>query len=167
MADLIGGGDADWRQRMEDSGATDAIAVDIRDMVAKALPDGVWITGDEFLITVDPDMGGFGYDADEVNIREIIEGLDFAALVEVHDVDRQTETAPEPYAYDRQTLLDLYTLKNKITAKVEDAEAALAAMPPNSKSYKAGRYRSYIDSAPKRIADLDRLIAIVEASHED
>lgn len=81
IADFLNGGDADWRERMEESGATARIAEDYRDAVDAVLPVGISLCGNEFIADVDVD-----FDADE--IKEAIEEIDLGAIVERHDVDR-------------------------------------------------------------------------------
>lgn len=81
IADFLNGGDADWRERMEESGAADRIAEDYRDAVEAVLPEGISICGNEFIADVDVD-----FDSDE--IKEAIEAIDLGAIVERHDVDR-------------------------------------------------------------------------------
>ncbi|MFE9382408.1 hypothetical protein ACFYMO_04090 [Streptomyces sp. NPDC007025] len=84
ILDAINGGDSEWQQRMETSGALDRIASDYRDAIDNALPEGVHLAGNDFL-------GPF-YPADytwegELNISEIIEDIDLFAIIQRHDVD--------------------------------------------------------------------------------
>lgn len=84
VLDYVNGADSDWQQRMEASGAMAAIERDYADAINAALPDGVALCGDQFI-------GPF-YDADchwegELDIKEIIENVDLAAIVERHDID--------------------------------------------------------------------------------
>lgn len=81
IADFLNGGDADWREAMEESGAVGRIAEDYRNAVEAVLPEGISLCGDEFIADVDVD-----FDADEM--REAIEAIDLGAIVERHDVDR-------------------------------------------------------------------------------
>lgn len=81
IAGFLNGGDADWRERMEESGAVDRIAEDYRAAVDAVLPEGISLCGDEFIADVDVD-----FDADE--IREAIEEIDLGEIVERHDADR-------------------------------------------------------------------------------
>jgi hypothetical protein len=87
VADAIAGGDADWRERVESTGAFDSMVTAYRDAINDALPEGVFLTGDEFIgpyFTTDCD-----FDRDELNLAEIIEGVDLFAIVEKFDPDNQ------------------------------------------------------------------------------
>lgn len=86
IADYLSGGDTDWRERVENTGAFDRMATDYRDAINKALPASVSLCGNEFY--------GPYYEADydwtgELDIAEIIEGVDLGAIVERHDPDLQ------------------------------------------------------------------------------
>jgi len=87
VADACDGGDAEWAEQMEKTGAFDRIADDFRTAVNEALPDRVALCGDEFI--------GPAYDEDctwdgDLDIAEIINDVDFWAIVEKHDVDNAT-----------------------------------------------------------------------------
>lgn len=84
VADYIGGGGADWIERVETSGAFEAMVADYRTAINEALPDRVSLNGDEFY--------GPAYDDDcawegELDISGIIEGIDLGEIVERHDPD--------------------------------------------------------------------------------
>lgn len=84
LADAINGGDAEWLERVETSGAFEEMADDYRKAINAALPEGVALCGDNFI--------GPYHEADytwegELNISEIIEGIDLAAIIERHDPD--------------------------------------------------------------------------------
>jgi len=80
VADFLNGGNREWREAMEESGAADRIAEDYRDAINAVLPEGIALCGDQFIADVDVD-----YDADE--IKEAIEAIDLGEIVERHDVD--------------------------------------------------------------------------------
>lgn len=86
ILDAINGGDSDWRERMETGGALDRIASDYRAAINAALPDGLYLTGDEFigLHHSDPNY------TDEVgsfDIGQAIEQIDLFEIIQKHDVD--------------------------------------------------------------------------------
>jgi hypothetical protein len=87
IADAVSGGDREWRERMEDSGAFARVARDYRTAINEALPDGVSLLGNEFQ--------GPAYEDDytwtgELSIREVVKGVDLDKIVERHDVDSET-----------------------------------------------------------------------------
>lgn len=86
IADAINGGDTDWLERMEESGALDRVEADYYQAVQDALPDGIWLTGEEFIGLHESDPN---YTAEIANfdIRAAIESVDFVAILEKHDVD--------------------------------------------------------------------------------
>lgn len=93
IADAINGGDKDWRERMESSGAMDDIARDWREAINEALPEGVTLAGNDFY--------GPAYDADaswegELKIADVIKGIDLGAIIERHDIDIPAEGRPQP-----------------------------------------------------------------------
>lgn len=86
LLDYINGGDSDWCHRVDESGAFECMASDYRDAVQAALPEGVWLTGNEFI--------GPAYEKDyswdgELDISEIIEGIDVGPIVERWDPDSE------------------------------------------------------------------------------
>lgn len=88
----INGGDSEWRERMETSGALEKIAAEYRAAINEALPEGVSLCGDQFY--------GPYYDEDrawdgELDISEIIGGIDLFALVSKYDVDNITLTGDD------------------------------------------------------------------------
>ncbi|MFE6000417.1 hypothetical protein ACFQ6C_26710 [Streptomyces sp. NPDC056454] len=99
ILDAINGGDREWQERMEASGALDRIERDYDAAINEALPDGVSLCGSEF--------HGPYYEADytwegKLNIAEIIEDISLQTFIERHDVDTNavvkithTSTLPE------------------------------------------------------------------------
>lgn len=86
VLDYINGGDADWRERVESTGALDRMTADYRDAINAALPDSVSLVGDEFIgpyHPAEPDWDG------ELDIAAIVESVDLGAIVERHDPDNQ------------------------------------------------------------------------------
>lgn len=86
IADYMNGGGSDWCERMDESGATEAIADDYRAAVDKALPEGIYLSGDEFigLHHTDPD---YTDEIAEFDIRAAIEGIDLGSIIQKHDID--------------------------------------------------------------------------------
>lgn len=86
IADAINGGDSDWRERMETSGALDRIAADYRDAIDDALPEGISIAGNDFigLHHTDPHYTDAIGDFD---ISAAVQGVDLWKIIEKHDVD--------------------------------------------------------------------------------
>lgn len=87
VANFLNGGDTDWQERVESSGAFDKMVADYRDAIQAALPDGVYLTGNEFI--------GPAYEADhtwegELDLHGRIEGIDLGPIVERHDPDLQS-----------------------------------------------------------------------------
>ena len=91
VATYISGGDREWRERVEASGAFERMVSDYRDEINAALPPGVFLTGDEFIgpyYEADQEFVASDYpctDEGDVDIAEIINGIDLAAIVERHD----------------------------------------------------------------------------------
>lgn len=86
IMDNINGGGSDWQERMETSGALDRIASDYRAAIDDALPEGISISGNEFigLHQTDPD---YTDEIGDFNIREAIQGIDLFEIIQKHDVD--------------------------------------------------------------------------------
>lgn len=94
IIDYITGGDADWRDRMESTGALDAIAAEYRRAIDVALPFEIALCGTEFIGPAYPDAEDQAawrdYPRDEsgcLDFRAAIEEIDLAAIIEKHDVD--------------------------------------------------------------------------------
>jgi hypothetical protein len=84
VLDCINGGDAEWRERVESSGALDRMVADYRDAISAALPDSVSLCGDEFTgpyYAKDCEWAG------DLDIAAIVEAIDLGAIVERHDPD--------------------------------------------------------------------------------
>ncbi|PBC71597.1 hypothetical protein BX265_6207 [Streptomyces sp. TLI_235] len=88
IADAISGGDSDWLERMDTSGACDNIASEYRAAIQAALPDGLWLTGDEFIGLHHSDPS-YTDTLAEFDIAAAIEAVDLNAIVERWDVDEQ------------------------------------------------------------------------------
>jgi hypothetical protein len=91
VVDFIGGGDPEWLQRMESTGAIAEIQTAYRAAINAALPNSVSLCGDEFIGPAYPDDNEFdGYPTDEhgaLDFKSIAEEIDLAAIVDRHDVD--------------------------------------------------------------------------------
>ena len=91
VSDYVSGADREWRERIETTGAFEAMVSDYRDAINKALPDAVTLAGDRFFGPYyDEDCDFEGYPADEhgsLDIKAIVDGIDLAAIVDKHDPD--------------------------------------------------------------------------------
>jgi len=116
VLDYINGGDDEWRERLETSGALDEIKREYRQAIEDALPPSVSLCGDEFIGPAEIEDGEFDeYATDQEGF------LDFAALVE--DIDLE----PIVDRNDPLTLEDIGRWELKSQAK-QPAKAAAAAM---------------------------------------
>lgn len=84
VAAFLEAGDPGLRGRAESSGAFASMVADYRDAINAALPDGVDLSGDEFI--------GPYYDRDRtwrgvLKIGEIVFGIDLETIVERYDPD--------------------------------------------------------------------------------
>ncbi|MEW1565757.1 hypothetical protein AB0454_22560 [Streptomyces sp. NPDC093509] len=90
VLDYINGGDNDWQQLLEASGALDAIKSDYRAAIQAALPAGVSLCGDEFIGPAHPDDDEWdGYPVDDlgsVDIAACVEDIDLQEIVERNEV---------------------------------------------------------------------------------
>ncbi|WP_385618470.1 hypothetical protein PXH67_06135 [Streptomyces sp. P8-A8] len=108
VLDFINGGDPDWRELLEKSGALDEIQHAYRYAIENALPAGVSLCGDEFIGPWQPEADEFdGYPVDEdgnLDFAACVEDIDLAEIVERHDPltledigrDELKSTAREP-----------------------------------------------------------------------
>jgi len=90
VLDYISGGDSDWRQLMDASGALAAMQDDYRAEINKALPPSVSLSGVEFIGPNKLENGEWdGYPVDEngdLDIRAICESVDLESILERHDI---------------------------------------------------------------------------------
>lgn len=126
IADAISGGDADWREAMEATGALDLIAAAYRQAVEDALPVGVYLSGNEF-------YGPSGYDEDELDIAAAVEGIDLNAIIERHDIPGAVEAA-EAAAAEADRSAKLAT-----SAAARRAETVLAVVEACGSQVEAAR----------------------------
>ncbi|MFG3051925.1 hypothetical protein ACGFZP_13370 [Kitasatospora sp. NPDC048239] len=96
ILDFINGGGTDWCERVDECGAFERMASDYRAAVQAALPDGVYLTGDEFIgPAYDDDTDFDGYPADEyddLDLGTIIDSVDLTPIVERWDPDAEWTT---------------------------------------------------------------------------
>lgn len=83
IADALSGGEADWRERVEESGAAARIAADWRAAINAALPDGITLAGNRFYGPYDDRP-----DVDIVDIVAVVAGVDLDAIIDRHDPDQ-------------------------------------------------------------------------------
>lgn len=90
VVDYIGGGDKEWRQLLEASGALDTIQLEYREAIDAALPPSVSLCGDEFIGPYEPEDDEWnGYPVDEdgaLDIKACVEDIDLAPIVERNDI---------------------------------------------------------------------------------
>ncbi|MFI0156174.1 hypothetical protein [Streptomyces lydicus] len=82
VGDAISGGDADWRERLEASGAFARIVAEYRDAINAALPERVALAGNDFYGPHFKD--DYTWDG-ELDIAETVQGVDLMAIVERND----------------------------------------------------------------------------------
>jgi len=89
ILDFINGGDADWRELLEESGALERIQSEYVDAINDALPAGVFLVGTEFIgpyYEEDCDFDGYPTDEDgQLDIRAIVEKIDLGPIVDRND----------------------------------------------------------------------------------
>ncbi|MEU9703043.1 hypothetical protein [Streptomyces sp. NPDC047981] len=108
ILDFINGGDSDWQQLLESSGALDEIQLEYRRRIDAALPDSISLCGEEFIGPWQPEDGEFdGYPADAdgfLDFAAMVEDIDLGAIVERNEPltleaigrDEMRSTAKEP-----------------------------------------------------------------------
>lgn len=94
VADFIGGGPSEWVAQCEATGALEKMVDAYRAAINAALPEGVSLAGDEFY--------GPAYEEDyawegELDLAEIIQGIDLGDIVDEHDPDNETYDAEHGY----------------------------------------------------------------------
>ncbi|GAA4823978.1 hypothetical protein [Streptomyces ziwulingensis] len=86
----ISGGDNDWQQLLDASGALEQIRSEYRDAINAALPDSVNLCGDEFIGPHQPDDGEWdGYPTEEdggLDIKACVEGIDLEPILRRNDI---------------------------------------------------------------------------------
>lgn len=91
VADYVGGGDREWRERIEADGSFDAMVDDYRQAVNDALPAGVSLAGNDFYgpyYDADKDFDGYPTDEDgRLDIAAIIADINLGEIVEKNDPD--------------------------------------------------------------------------------
>jgi hypothetical protein len=95
ICDAVSGADSDWREAMEAAGAFDRIEDAYRAAIDAALPEGVWLSGEEFYGPYYAEDKGFSADLlDEdgaLDIAGIVESVDLYAIIERFDVPAAVE----------------------------------------------------------------------------
>lgn len=89
VVDYLNGGEADWRERVERSGALAEMQRAYREAINAALPASVSLCGDEFIGPAYPEEGEFdGYPVDEdgnLDLGPIVEEIDLGPIVDFYD----------------------------------------------------------------------------------
>ncbi|QVJ03084.1 hypothetical protein KGD82_13700 [Nocardiopsis eucommiae] len=86
VLDYLSGGDTEWVQRLQDGDHFDDMVDAYRNAINAALPASVSLAGDEFYgpyYATDQDWDG------ELDIAEIIQGIDLGEIVDQHDPDTE------------------------------------------------------------------------------
>jgi hypothetical protein len=86
IADAVNGAPRDWHERMEESGAFDRIAADYRSAIDDALPEGIALSGNEFIGMHHTDPG-YTDAVGDFDIAAAIKAINLQAIIERHDVD--------------------------------------------------------------------------------
>lgn len=86
----ISGGDNEWQQLLDASGALAQMQSEYRDAINAALPDSVSLCGDEFIGPYEPDDGEWdGYPVDDtgaLDIKACVEDIDLEPILERNDI---------------------------------------------------------------------------------
>ncbi|MCP9209591.1 hypothetical protein [Streptomyces cucumeris] len=89
VIDYINGGDSDWQELLEKSGALAQIQSEYRQAIQDALPPSISLCGDEFIGPAYPKDGEFDdYPVDEeggLNLKALIEGIDLEEILNRND----------------------------------------------------------------------------------
>ncbi|MEU4256249.1 hypothetical protein AB0B42_00780 [Streptomyces fradiae] len=89
VIDYINGGDDDWRQLIQDTGALEQMQREYRDAINEALPPSVSLCGDEFIGPAYPAEDEFdGYPTDEdgyLDFKAVVEDIDLGPIVDRND----------------------------------------------------------------------------------
>lgn len=90
VLDYINGGDVEWRELLEASGALEDIQREYRNAIDEALPPSVSLCGDEFIGPYEPDGDEWdGYPTDEyggLDIKACLEDIDLESIIDRNDV---------------------------------------------------------------------------------
>lgn len=95
VLDYINGGDNDWQQLLDASGALATIQAEYRQAINAALPPSVSLCGDEFIGPAYPDDNEWdGYPVDNMgglDIKACVEDIDLQPILERNDIVTQEE----------------------------------------------------------------------------
>lgn len=91
--DAVNGGDPEWRERIERTGALDEMKTAYRAAINAALPPDVNLCGDEFVGPWRPDADAFdGYPKDGyggLDIAAAVAAIDLYKIIEQYDPDSE------------------------------------------------------------------------------
>lgn len=88
IADAVNGAHSDWHERMEAAGAFDRIAADYRKAIDDALPEGIALSGNEFIGMHHTDPH-YTDSVGDFDIAGAIKGIDLQQIIMRHDIDEQ------------------------------------------------------------------------------
>jgi hypothetical protein len=159
VLDYINGGDSDWQELLEASGALALIQSEYRDALNAALPPSVSLSGDEFIGPYEVEDGEFdGYpqtDDGSLDFKTLFEDIDLGPIVERN----------EPVTLDD---IGRWQLKSKATSPAKAAAAAMSRLGlkphtylPSANGrpqaiYLKGIVQDALDKRPGRGARTDR-----------
>jgi hypothetical protein len=112
VVDYISGGDSDWLELVEKSGALEEMQSAYRNAINEALPSSVSLCGDEFIGPAYPEDDD---EVEDLDIKALVEDIDLADIVE---------------RYDPVTLQDIgrWELKSKAANPAKAAAAAMSRL---------------------------------------
>jgi hypothetical protein len=164
IADAINGGDADWRERMEASGALDRVEDAYRAAIDEALPQGVSLCGNEFIgpyysdQSIEQQMAAF--DDDEDPIASAVESADLQAIIEAHDVDNVPPTLTVTLAGD------VSAFRDRTAGAVEGADAEVPAWIASNLAAGFALGTHIPEGGEAHVTSLELGVAVVEATGE-
>lgn len=89
VIDYIGGGDTEWLELVQKSGALEEMQSDYRAAINNALPPSISLCGEEFIGHAYPEDDEFdGYAVDghgTLDLKGLLEDIDLGAIVEAND----------------------------------------------------------------------------------
>lgn len=87
LEDALINAEAEWRERLDETGAFEAMADAYRDAINNALPEGVNLVGEQFYGPFEPATSTEGTESFE-SITEALDSIDLQKIIDDHDTDR-------------------------------------------------------------------------------